>query len=130
MKTSDEFIIGAEGDTIERFGKKRKVECPSCLQTLTKRALKKHLVNCEAYQKLIKNERQCSVCEKTFETRSATNQHIGKDLYINGRNTPIDFIFEIRRWGGGSNNTPGLDRGRWYGLRLITQLKIFTSRSF
>ena len=117
VKTSDEFIIGDEGDTIERVGKKRKVECPSCLQTLTKRALKKHLVNCEAYQKLIKNERQCSVCEKTFETRSATNQHIGKDLCINGR-------------GRGSNNTPGLDSGRWYGLRLITQLKIFTSRSF
>ena len=62
---------------IERLGKKRKVECPSCLRILNKETFNKHVVNCELYQKLIKNETQCRVCDKKFATKLAINQHLG-----------------------------------------------------
>ena len=62
---------------IECLGKKRKVECPSCLRILNKETFNKHVVNCEFYQKLIKNETQCRVCDKKFATKLAINQHIG-----------------------------------------------------
>jgi hypothetical protein len=62
---------------IERLGKKRKIECPSCLRILNKETFNKHVVNCELYQKLIKNKTQCRVCDKTFSTKLAINQHLG-----------------------------------------------------
>ena len=37
-----------------------------------------------------------------------------KDLCINGRNTPKISFFEITRWGGGSNSTPGLDGSEFF----------------
>ena len=62
---------------VECLGKKRKIECPSCHRILNKEAFNKHVVNCEFYQKLIKNETQCRVCDKTFATKLAINQHLG-----------------------------------------------------
>ena len=62
---------------IERLGKKSKVECPSCLRILNKETFNKHVVNCELYQKLIKNKTQCRVCNKRFANSHAINGHIG-----------------------------------------------------
>ena len=77
---------------IERLGKKRKVACPSCQRILNKETFNKHVVNCESYQKLIKNERQCRVCDKRFANNQSITQHIGKDLLRYRRNTRPNFI--------------------------------------
>ena len=52
------------------------MECQSCLETFNKETLKKHAVICESLQKLIKNEKQCRLCEKSFESKPAINQHV------------------------------------------------------
>ena len=72
------FLLGSENEGVEPAGKKRKIQgqCPSCLETFKIETLNRHIVNCESYQKLITNEKQCSVCEKQFETKRAVNQHI------------------------------------------------------
>ena len=38
----------------------------------------KHVINCESYQKLIKNERQCRVRDKRFPNNQSINQHISR----------------------------------------------------
>ena len=67
----------SENESIERLGKKKKFECKYCFGIFNKRSIKKHEVNCELYQKLTLNEKQCSVCKKTFANRFALYQHIG-----------------------------------------------------
>ena len=88
-----EFITITSKD-IDQVGKKRKIECPSCLQILNKQTIDKHFVNCGAYQKLIKTERQCSVCEKTFANSFAINQHIGdnhKEAVLQSQKSTVKF---------------------------------------
>ena len=57
--------------------KKRKMECEICLDVINKESFTKHVETCALSQKLIKNEKTCSVCEKTFQTKLAVRQHIG-----------------------------------------------------
>ena len=37
------------------------------------------MVKCELYQKLAVNEKQCSICKKTFTIKGSLNQHIGQN---------------------------------------------------
>ena len=52
---------------------------------------------------------------------SSTDLGLYNDLCIDGRNTPYNLFLKLQ--GGGSNNTPGLDGGRWYGLRPLHNSK-------
>ena len=52
------------------------MECQSCQETFNEKTLKKHAIICESLQKLIKNERQCRLCEKSFESKPAINGHV------------------------------------------------------
>ena len=53
------------------------MECEICLDVINKESFKNHVETCALSQKLIKNEKTCSVCEKTFQTKLAVRQHIG-----------------------------------------------------
>ena len=70
-------IPGSEDESIQHHGKKIKIECKYCHGIFNKQSITKHEVNCELYQQLIINEKQCSVCRKTFVNRQAINQHLG-----------------------------------------------------
>ena len=67
----------SENESIENLVKKRKNECKYCLGIFNKRSITKHEVKCELFQKLKLNEKQCSICKKSFATKQACNQHIG-----------------------------------------------------
>ena len=54
----------------------QRAKCTFCSGMYRKDSIKRHSMNCELYQKLIKNGSECSVCEKTFEFRKELNQHI------------------------------------------------------
>ena len=83
IATISEFIInssqklGSEIENEERLTKRRKFECKYCRGILNQQSITKHEVNCELYQKLTVNEKQCRVCKKIFVTRQALNSHIG-----------------------------------------------------
>ena len=76
--TTTNQILDKPDISLERLRKKRKVECPSCHRFLNKETFDKHVINCESYQKLIKNQIQCRVCDKRFPNNPAINQHIGQ----------------------------------------------------
>ena len=77
ITTTSETLKCSENESIENLGKKRKNECKHCLGIFNKRSIKKHVAKCELWQKLTLNEKQCSICKKTFATKQACNQHIG-----------------------------------------------------
>ena len=76
--TTTNQILDKPDISLERLRKKRKVECTSCHRFLNKETFDKHVINCESYQKLIKNQIQCRICDKRFPNNPAINQHIGQ----------------------------------------------------
>ena len=97
-----EFIIntnqklGSEIENKERLAKKRKFECKYCYGIFNQQSITKHEVNCELYQKLTVNEKQCRVCKKIFVTRQALNSHIGhhhKDALLKLPKSAVKFTY-------------------------------------
>ena len=71
------FHLESEKKSNEQIGKKKKHQCTFCLESFSKRTLKKHVKYCQFHLQLIKNGNQCAICDKTFDKKHCLNQHIG-----------------------------------------------------
>ena len=71
------ILLGLEKEIVGGVGKKRKVECESCLGIINKQLMKKHLPKCQLYMQLVIDGNQCKVCGKKFVVKGSVNQHIG-----------------------------------------------------
>ena len=83
---SDQNDIMGQNDTVEQNEeniteepkKAKNAQCGHCFDMIPTGSFKRHTMSCPFYQKLIRNNLDCMVCTKTFESRKKLYIHIGK----------------------------------------------------
>ena len=84
---SDQTEIMDQNDTVEQSEeniteepkKAKNALCGHCSDMIPIGSFKRHIMSCPFYQKLIRNNLDCMVCTKTFESRKKLYVHIGKN---------------------------------------------------